>query len=156
MILQLSTCGSQKLSIVCTTIRQHCRPLSSGFVCSARGGGALSIDSVQGHSTTFVSISNSTFALNSAQLDAANNSDVATGSSTFVSLQGLGGAMRLFVAALWLDSTVIHDNFAPAAGGAIFFDQSCLPVCPNSLEVCCDDMHCMWSCPLVPASLETY
>lgn len=104
----------------------------------------MSIDTVQGYASTFVSILNSTYALNSAQLGGAgNNNSVAAGSSTFMSLQGLGGALRLFVAALWLDSTVFRDNFAPAAGGAIFFDQSCLPVCPSCLEACCDNTQCL-------------
>ena len=109
--------------------------LTLGFVCSARGGGAVSIDSVQGYATTFVSISNSTFALSSADLGVSSSSSAAAGSSTFTSLQGVGGALRLFVAAVWLDSTVIRDNFAPAAGGGIFFDQSCLPVRPLSCSL---------------------
>ena len=115
-----------------------------GVFRSANGGGALSIDAVQGYASTFVSISNSTFALNSAEHGGVNSTDTANGSSTFMSLEGVGGAMRLFVAALWLDSTVIRDNFAPAAGGGMFFEQSCLPVLSGSLAAHLDDidMHC--------------
>lgn len=83
---------------------------------------------MQGYASTFVSISNSTFAVNSAQR--GNDTDTAIGSSTFNSLQGLGGAMRLFVAALWLDSTAVQDNFAPAAGGGV---ERMHPGTPSSL-----------------------
>lgn len=93
---------------------------------------------MQGYASTFVSIFNCTFALNCAQRGSANSSNFATGSSTFASLQGLGGAMRLFVAALWLDNTAIQDNFATAAGGGMFFEQSCLPVRRSCLVVCFD------------------
>ena len=128
-----------------------------GFVCSARGGGALSIDTVQGYASTFVSMLNCTFELNRAQRGSANSSNFATGSSTFASLQGLGGAMRLFVAALWLDNTAIQDNLASAAGGGMFFEQSCLPVCRSCL-VACFDSTCFacqpWFCPWCPHLVE--
>lgn len=48
--------------------------------------------------------------------------------STFESMLGLGGALRLFIAALWLDSTLLLNNSAQAIAEAIFFNQSCIQV----------------------------
>ena len=43
-------------------------------------------------------------------------------------LQGTGGAMRLFVGALWLQDTQMIGNTADTIAGAVFFNQSCFQV----------------------------
>ena len=45
-------------------------------------------------------------------------------------LQGSGGALRMFVSALWLSRTSFVGNSAASAGGAILSGQSCLQVGP--------------------------
>ena len=55
---------------------------------------------------------------------------------TFETMYGLGGAMRLFVAVLWLSNTQLINNSAQTVAGALFFNQSCLGVsslCSNLL-----------------------
>lgn len=56
--------------------------------------------------------------------------------STFDSMHGLGGALRLFVAALWLESSVLQGNTGQAIAGAFFFNLSCLQVCLPMCSLC--------------------
>lgn len=53
-------------------------------------------------------------------------------------MQGLGGALRLFVAVLWLADSQLVGNAAQTIAGALFFNQSCAQVRVTSyLPACC-------------------
>ena len=67
-----------------------------------------------------MSITNSIFTANTASGN--------TSSTTFATLPGSEGALRLFVAVLWVDGSSFQSNFASNVGGAIFFLQSCIQV----------------------------
>ena len=77
----------------------------------------MSIDSIGNFSNTYVIVTGSIFADNSAEGFAA--------SSDFSKLGGLGGALRIFAAVLWLDRTKFQQNTAATVAGAVFFNQSC-------------------------------
>ena len=87
------------------------------LACRAVAGGALSVDSIGNFGNTYVLITQSTFTANSAQ-GSLSGSDFAT-------LGGLGGALRIFAAVLWIDGADFTQNLAGTVGGAIFFNQSC-------------------------------
>ena len=80
-------------------------------------GGALSIDSIGNFGNTYVIITRSDFSSNSA--------DGSSSSSDFSLLGGLGGALRIFAAVLWIDGTAFNQNMAASVGGAMLFNQSC-------------------------------
>lgn len=78
------------------------------------------MESIDEYGKTFMSINSSSFTANTASRNASG--------ATFATLSGSGGALRLFVAVLWVDGTSFQSNYASNVGGAIFFLQSCIPV----------------------------
>ena len=76
-----------------------------------------------------------------------NTAEGLTSSATFDELAGLGGALRMFVAVLWLEDVAFESNTARTIGGAMFVNQSCLPMStvfsllPNQLHTCCIRYH---------------
>ena len=64
-------------------------------MCRAHGGAATSIDSLAAFGKTYVSTPEST-------LSANNASSNTRGAQSLAELQGVGGALRMVVAALWV------------------------------------------------------
>lgn len=103
-------------------------PADHGNVwCRAVSGGALSIDSSGPTGLAHVSVTGCNFTHNAA------HQDKFTATPILGELQGSGGALRMFVSALWLSETSFVGNSAASAGGAILSGQTCLqvsqPVC---------------------------
>ena len=90
--------------------------------CRAISGGAISIDSAGSTGLVYVSMTRCNFTRNTAY------QGLLAASPELAELQGAGGALRMFVAALWLNSTSFAGNSAASAGGAILLGQSCLQV----------------------------
>ena len=75
------------------------------------------MDSIGNFGNTYVLVTRCTFASNSA---------IGPQSALeFALLGGLGGALRIFAAVLWVDGSKLTHNLADSVGGAIFFNQSC-------------------------------
>ena len=88
----------------------------------AVSGGAISIDSSGPTGLVFVTMTECRFTRNTAY------QGMLTAGPGLADLQGAGGALRLFVAALWLNNTSFVNNSAASAGGAILIGQTCLQV----------------------------
>ncbi len=102
------------------------------FEFRAVAGGALSVDSVANFGNVYVIITQSNFTSNSAEGSLSG--------SDFSTLGGLGGALRVFAAVLWLDGTAFTQNLAGTVGGAVFFNQSCALVSRCSLALACAEL----------------
>lgn len=102
------------------------------FEYRAVAGGALSVDSIGNLGNVYVIITQSNFTRNSAEGSLSG--------SDFTTLGGLGGALRIFAAVLWLDGTQFTQNLAGTVGGAIFFNQLCALVSRCSLRLVCAEL----------------
>lgn len=104
------------------------------LICRAIDGGAIDIagyaatlgTTTSGFGKCIVFIGNSTFQNNLAMISADHGTLVA--SSSFSTMPGSGGSIRMIGAALWIEDTTFESNQAGSLGGAILFEQSCTPV----------------------------
>ena len=136
------------VSHVVSKPQKHCRATLGCLIYRATDGGAIDIagyaaalgTTTSGFGKCIVYIGNSTFHNNSAMTSTGHDASFA--SSSFNTLPGSGGSIRMIGAALWIEDTTSGSNQADSLGGAILFEQSCTPVssswaaCTSSPKAC--------------------